>query len=604
MCGIVGYSGNSRALTPIIEGLSRLEYRGYDSAGISVINENKLEVYKKEGKLQNLKDLLEGIETLSSTIGIGHTRWATHGGVNDTNAHPHGNETFSIVHNGIIENANIIREELRSKGYEFHSETDSETFLWKLTDEFKKTKSVEKSIVEAFKVMEGNSAFVIIEKSSHKLYSIKKGAPLVCGYNEDSGDVYVSSDPYALVGFTTKIYFPEDSTLCVGDNRADSANYKFFDLELKPSKNYSVQEKEMKVESVSKGKYEHFMLKEIFEQPELVKKLYSIYSTEDMLKKLKEMTAKKPELVHIIACGTALHAGLVVKNFLERKNKIRVNSDFASEFRYKEPLIGSNDVGLFISQSGETADTLACQELCSDSEVKTFSMVNVEGSTLFRNCDANLLLHGGVEIGVASTKAFTQMVLAGYLFSKAFENKVSDKNTQLEFENVSKAILKILERESEIKDICREIYNHKGFIFTGRRDQFPIALEGALKLKEIAYVHAEGYAAGELKHGPIALFDENMVNIAIVTSDLYEKTLSNAQEVKARKGVMVIVGEGENKDLQEISNFYFGIDFCGVTDLRPIVTNVVLQLLSYHIAKFKGTDIDKPRNLAKSVTVE
>ena len=231
-------------------------------------------------------------------------------------------------------------------------------------------------------------------------------------------------------------------------------------------------------------------------------------------------------------------------------------------------------------------------------------MVNVEGSTLFRNCDANLLLHGGVEIGVASTKAFTQMVLAGYLFSKAFENKVSDKNTQLEFENVSKAILKILERESEIKDICREIYNHKGFIFTGRRDQFPIALEGALKLKEIAYVHAEGYAAGELKHGPIALFDENMVNIAIVTSDLYEKTLSNAQEVKARKGVMVIVGEGENKDLQEISNFYFGIDFCGVTDLRPIVTNVVLQLLSYHIAKFKGTDIDKPRNLAKSVTVE
>ncbi len=604
MCGIVGYSGNSKALTPIIEGLSRLEYRGYDSAGISVINEDKLEVYKKEGKLQNLKNLLENVENLSSTIGIGHTRWATHGGVNDTNAHPHGNETFSIVHNGIIENANIIREDLKSRGYEFQSETDSETFLWKLTDEFKKSENVEKSIVEAFKVMEGNSAFVIIEKSSHKLYSIKKGAPLVCGFNEDSGDVYVSSDPYALVGFTTKIYFPEDSILCVGDNRADSAYYKFFDLELKPSKNYSVQEKEMKVESVSKGKYEHFMLKEIFEQPELVKKLYSIYSTDEMLKKLNEMTAKKPELIHIIACGTALHAGLVVKNFLERKNKIRVNSDFASEFRYKDPLIGSQDVGLFISQSGETADTLACQELCFNNQVKTFSMVNVEGSTLFRNCDANLLLHGGVEIGVASTKAFTQMVLAGYLFSKAFEGKVRDNQTQLEFENVSKAILKILERESEIKDICREIYNHKGFIFTGRRDQYPIALEGALKLKEIAYVHAEGYAAGELKHGPIALFDENMVNIAIVTSDLYEKTLSNAQEVKARKGVMVIVGEGESKDLKEISNFYFGIDFCGVKDLRPIVTNVVLQLLSYHIAKFKGTDIDKPRNLAKSVTVE
>jgi len=346
------------------------------------------------------------------------------------------------------------------------------------------------------------------------------------------------------------------------------------------------------------------MLKEIHEQPELVSKLYAIYSSGKAYATLQKMTKDKPSFVHIIGCGTALHAGLVVKNFLELENRIRVQSDFASEFRYRNPRVAADEVALFISQSGETADTLACQSLCIENKMKTYSIVNVEGSTLFRDCDENLLLHAGAEIGVASTKAFTLMSLVGYLLSKSFKGEVLTKETQAEFHNLSEAIAKVLSREEEIKEIARDIYNHKGFIFTGRREQFPIALEGALKLKEIAYVHAEGYAAGELKHGPIALFDENMVNIAIVTKDLFEKTLSNAQEVKARKGVMVIVADNELSSAEDVADLFFGIDFCGVEDLKPIVTNVVLQLLSYHIAKFKGTDIDKPRNLAKSVTVE
>ena len=604
MCGIVGYSGNLNAVDLIVEGLSRLEYRGYDSAGISLIENNDLKIYKEKGKLENLVKALEKSGSPKAHIGIGHTRWATHGEVNQVNAHPHGNEEFSIVHNGIIENASKLREELKAKGYIFKSETDSETFLVKLTDEYKNNNDISESIINAFEATEGNSAFVIIHKDSHKLYSLKRSAPLVCGVNEASGDVFVSSDPYALVGYTTKIYFPEDDVLCVGDQRKSTNKYEFYELNGEKSNRFSLQKKEMELGVVDKGKYEHFMLKEIFEQPELVRKLHAIYKSPEGIKTLAAMTNERPSFVNIIACATALHAGHVIKDFLERRNGIRTPSDFASEFRYRDPHLAKNDLGLFISQSGETADTLACQELCLEAGLNTHSIVNVEGSTLYRNANHNLLLHAGVEVGVASTKAFTQMVLAGYLYSKAFGDELNDENLDYEFKQVATAIEKVLEQEDKIKSMAREIYNYKGFIFTGRREQYPIALEGALKLKEIAYVHAEGYAAGELKHGPIALFDENMVNIAIVTSDLFEKTLSNAQEVKARRGVMVILGEGENKELMDIADYYIDIDFCGVRDLKPVVSNVVLQLLSYHIAKFKGTDIDKPRNLAKSVTVE
>lgn len=604
MCGIVGYSGSSNAIHPVIEGLSRLEYRGYDSAGISILDNGELKVFKKEGKLENLKQILEENEHLSSNVGIGHTRWATHGEVNDENAHPHGNSTFSIVHNGIIENAGELREKLIALGYDFKSQTDSETFLVMLTHEYIQTSDVKQAIINAFKATKGNSAFVIMQKDEYKLYSIKRSAPLVCGINENEEEVYVSSDPYALVGFSTKILFPEDEVLCVGDPRNVNSHYCFYELDGSSSDRYKLQEKQMNLDVVSKGKYDHFMLKEIFEQPELVRKLYSIYTSESGLQALSDVTKTLPTFAHIIGCGTALHAGMVIKSFLEQDNSIRTQSDFASEFRYRNPLLKSTELALFISQSGETADTLACQQLCKEKKVNTVGIVNVEGSTLYRDCDESILLHAGTEIGVASTKAFTQMVLVGYLLSKSFNREVENESTRTEFENTARAITKILENEDSIKDIAQKIYNYKGFIFTGRREQFPIALEGALKLKEIAYVHAEGYASGELKHGPIALFDELMVNIAIVTEDLYDKALSNAQEVKARKGIMVILGEGSNKELEEIADFYIPVDYCGTSELKPIISNVVLQLLSYHIAKFKGTDIDKPRNLAKSVTVE
>ena len=347
------------------------------------------------------------------------------------------------------------------------------------------------------------------------------------------------------------------------------------------------------------------MLKEIFEQPELLRRILDLYSSgsnQERLHRLKMQ--KKPSYVHIIGCGTAYHAGMLIKNFLEKTNLIRVHTDLASEFRYRNPIISKDEVGLFISQSGETADTLACQQLCKDRDLQTFSIINVEGSTLYRDSTENFQIYAGIEVGVASTKAFTQQVVVGYLLSQALEMRFEAQETRDEIEGLRRSIEDILKREDEIAKIAREIYNYKGFIFTGRGEHYPVALEGALKLKEIAYVHAEGYAAGELKHGPIALFDDSMVNVALVTNELYEKTLSNAEEVKARNGVMVIVGEMQNSELDRLADYFFKVNYFNIKSLKPLATNVVLQLLSYHIAKLKGTDIDKPRNLAKSVTVE
>lgn len=599
MCGIVGYIGPSDAADPIMEGLARLEYRGYDSAGICLNIDEKLVLFKKEGKLINLGNILNEAKPKSS-FGIGHTRWATHGQVNDTNAHPHMNEEFSIVHNGIIENASELKASL---DYNFLSETDTEVFLALVTKAYKKEANVEKAIFEAFHAVEGNSAFVIMHVKTRKLYAIKHSAPLVCGINETTGEFFVSSDPYALIGYTSKLYFPDDGVLCIGEP-GTNLEFKFFDSEMKPSSKYKTQIETRSKDVADKGNFEHFMLKEIFEQPQLISKTEKRLQDEDFKLPFTEIASNANGVFNIIGCGTALHAGMLMSHFFETYNQKRAITDFASEFRYRTPLLEKGDVGLFITQSGETADTLACQQHCKENGLKTYSIVNVEGSTIYRSCDKNILLEAGAEIGVASTKAFTQMVVMGYLLSQSFAGKFDDDETKRELQNASKAISDILSREDEIKTIASEIYNYKGFIFTGRGNQFPIALEGALKLKEIAYVHAEGYASGELKHGPIALFDEKMVNIALINSDLYKKTLSNAQEVKARKGVMVIIGENQLEEMKEISDFYFDVNYCGAEKLKPIVSNVVLQLLSYHIAKLKGTDIDKPRNLAKSVTVE
>lgn len=604
MCGIVGYSGIDNAVVPVIDGLSRLEYRGYDSAGISIQTLDGIKVYKKEGKLENLERLLEK-DLPTSNIAIGHTRWATHGRVNDTNAHPHVTETFAMVHNGIIENANEIREELKKEGIKFLSDTDSEVFVALVTLLRKTCSDTAEAIRKAFARIKGNSAFVIMEKDSHLLYAIKRSAPLVCGTSDRKSDILVSSDPYALVSYSTQIYFPEDNVLCIGDYTQEGKQFSFYELDGSESTRYLFQNKMMASDVVTKGGYEHFMLKEIHEQPALIRKLAKVYLEGQGREKLEKLAqSNHPNVIHIVACGTALHAGMVIKSFLEKFNSIRALTDYASEFRYRNPVLAENELSLFISQSGETADTLACQELCASKGLKSFSIVNVEGSTLFRNCTENILIHAGIEIGVASTKAFTQQVLCGLLLSKAFSNELGSVDLKEEFSQLAKCIEDILQRSEEIQKIARSVYHLKGFIFTGRGEQFPIALEGALKLKEIAYVHAEGYAAGELKHGPISLIDENMVNIAIVTPDLYEKTLSNAEEVRARRGIMLVIGERNQSELESISDYYFGVHLSNLKMTAPIATNVVLQLLSYYIAKLKGTDIDKPRNLAKSVTVE
>ena len=603
MCGIVGYSGPNNSVGPIIEGLSRLEYRGYDSAGICLKINNELQILKKEGKLDNLKSLIQEKKPFSHT-GIGHTRWATHGAVTADNAHPHGNELFAVVHNGIIENAGALKKELQKEGFEFKSQTDSEVFLVLLTKFFQESKNVLGSISKAFSTITGNSAFVIIEKQSDKLYCLKRSAPLVVGDNKETREAFVSSDPFALVGFAPRIYFPEDSVICESSVNSSEVTIKFYELNLTPSNRYKIQGNAMSVDTTSKGPYEHFMLKEIHEQPYLIEKLAAYYIKDDGRKILDQLVNFKTDCWHITACGTAWHAGLVIKNYLEQINRQRASVEIASEFRYKNPIINQKEIGLFISQSGETADTLACQELCKESGISSFAIVNVEGSTLYRNSDKNFLIHAGIEIGVASTKAFTLQVLTGYLMSRSMKSSLDDPKLFIELKLLSTRISELCSESDKIKKIAEKIYNQKGFIFTGRGKYFPIALEGALKLKEIAYVHAEGYAAGELKHGPIALIDEEIVNIAIIGPELFEKTISNIEEVKARRGKIVVIGPDHNTEIEHLSDAYLGLNFEGLSDLSPLYVNVALQLLSYHIAYLKGTDIDKPRNLAKSVTVE
>lgn len=603
MCGIVGYSGPNNSVGPIIEGLSRLEYRGYDSAGICLKINNELQILKKEGKLDNLKELINTQKPFSN-IGIGHTRWATHGAVTTDNAHPHGNEIFAVVHNGIIENAGALKKELLAEGFNFKSQTDSEVFLVLLTKFFKQGLSTLQSISKAFSTITGNSAFVIIEKASDKLYAIKRSAPLVVGENKDLREAYVSSDPFALVGFAPKIYFPQDGVICESTVTSSEVTIKFYELDLSHSNRYKSQSNSMSMDATSKGPYEHYMLKEIHEQPALIDKLSAYYIKNEGRKILDELKGFKSDEWHLTACGTAWHAGLVIKNYFEQINRQRASVDIASEFRYKNPILRKGEVGLFISQSGETADTLACQELCKEKGIPTYSIVNVEGSTLFRNADKNFLIHAGVEIGVASTKAFTLQVLTGYLMSRGMEGTLDDPKLFSEIQLLSNRIAELCTQAEMIKEVAEKIYSKNGFIFTGRGKYFPIAFEGALKLKEIAYVHAEGYAAGELKHGPIALIDENIVNIAIVGPELLEKTLSNVEEVKARRGIIVIVGPKNHPEIEHLADAYIGLDFEGLPNLSPIYVNVALQFLAYHIAKLKGTDIDKPRNLAKSVTVE
>tara|TARA_R110000868_G_scaffold142387_3_gene359720 strand:- start:11759 stop:13573 length:1815 start_codon:yes stop_codon:yes gene_type:complete len=604
MCGIVGHLGSSHSIDLVLEGLKRLEYRGYDSAGISFNNQDgALEIFKKEGKLENLVEFLGQTKAVNALSCIGHTRWATHGEVSDANSHPHTDGGISIVHNGIIENAEGLRADLIKQGYKFRSQTDSEVFLAMLSLAVNNGTALQSAITHSFEQLHGNSAFVILDSKTSDIWAIKKGAPLVCGIHEVNSDALVSSDPYALVGFADKLYFPQDGVLC--HLSAGNKNIiNFYELNGEKSERYMSKKQEMSLEVSDKGSFDHFMLKEIYEQPGLIRGLTKYYFDGEGSSILKKVGELKPGRFLINACGTAYYAGLVVKDFIEKFNRIPCQVDLASEFRYRNPLVLKNDVGLFVSQSGETADTLAAQALCRDEKISTVSIVNVEGSTLFRDCDFNLLIRAGIEIGVASTKAFTQQALTGRLLSHAIgdgqdKNKLKDK-----FNLLATRIDELLSRAEELKSIAESIHNYKGFFYTGRGSLFPVALEGALKLKEIAYVHAEGYASGELKHGPIALIDEEMVNIALVSPELLDKTISNVEEIKARKGKIVVLGPEGDANSKRVADYFFPLNYEGLGELGAVYCNVANQLLAYYMAKFKGTDIDKPRNLAKSVTVE
>ena len=511
---------------------------------------------------------------------------------------------MAIVHNGIIENADDLKDELVKEGLNFVTETDSEVFLGLLVVELKETAEVCVAVARAFARIHGNSAFVIQLKGHNELIAIKRGAPLVCGRSSSTPSLIVSSDPYALVGNADKIFFPDDNVICVLSYDKGESSLAFLETDQTESKRYITREQTMQLDISDKGQFEHFMLKEIYEQPKLVRAFAQYYVHDVGRDHLEQISRLKPRRMYITACGTAWHAGLVIKNIIEQHNRIPCNIELASEFRYRNPILHADDVALFISQSGETADTLAAMNLCKEKGIKTLSIVNVEGSTLYRQADHNLLIKAGPEIGVASTKAFTLQALTGYLLSCALSDVTSISKRAYLFNLLADRIDEMLAASDVIRSIAEEIYDYRGFIFTGRGQDYPIALEGALKLKEIAYVHAEGYAAGELKHGPIALIDPEIVNIAIVSPSLYDKTVSNIQEVKARRGIIVTLGPRGDAKLERLSDYYVPLDFSGLEDLSPLYVNVATQLLAYYMAKFKGTDIDKPRNLAKSVTVE
>src|SRR3989339_1258794 len=613
MCGIVGYIGNRKACPILIKGLERLEYRGYDSAGIAVLNNNKIEVYKKKGKVSLLSSFVNN-KNLSSGIGIAHTRWATHGEPSDRNSHPHLSSSgkIAIVHNGIIENYQSIKKVLENKGYVFESDTYTEVLVNLIEDVQKNTKTkIEKAVRLALAKVIGAYAIVVMSSNEKDtLIVAKKGSPVVLGIG--IGEYFIASDATPLVEYTDKvIYLNDEEMAIIKKNKLTVKTIK------NVVKNHYVQKLNIKLEELEKEGFPHFMLKEIYEQPRSVRdsmrgrinsksgeiKLGGIEKFENRLVKAKRII--------ILACGTSWHAGLEAKYFFEELAKIPVSVEYASEFRYRNPVIYKDDLAIAISQSGETADTLAALNLAKKRGAIVLGVCNVVGSSIPRNTDAGIYTHAGPEIGVASTKAFTaqvtvltMMALKLALLKKTLP-KVQIKKLLSELEKVPNKIELVLKKKEEIKIIAKKFKDVKNFIYLGRGYGFPLALEGALKLKEISYIHAEGYPAAEMKHGPIALIDKNMPVVFIAPHDIftYKKVLGNIEEVKARGGIIIAVATEGDKEIPQKSKHTIFVPKTLYT-LSSILSIVPLQLLAYHIADKLGRDIDKPRSLAKTVTVE
>ncbi|MDA9684526.1 glutamine--fructose-6-phosphate transaminase (isomerizing) [Candidatus Pelagibacter bacterium] len=605
MCGIIGIASNKPVSINIINSLKKLEYRGYDSAGLATLSDNLIDEKKCSGRVEELEKILFKNPS-NGNIGIGHVRWATHGIPNIINAHPHSSEKVSVVHNGIIENSDELKKDLEEKGFKFKSQTDTEVITVLVTQFLKNSNPLE-SVFKTLKKLKGSFALGIIFKNFPDIIiGARRGSPLAVGYSNEEN--YLGSDSYALKSMTNKISYLDDGELCLlSKNKID-----FYDAKQKKinKKIYTVSDDE---NTTDKGDYKNFMSKEIFEQSNTIKKCLSEYT--DSLKKDINIynfpiEPKKINKIILIGCGTAYHSCLVAKYWFEELTSIDTEIDIASEFRYRNLKFKTNNLYIFVSQSGETADTAAALDICKKNKVKTCSIVNVVESTIARNSDWVLPIHAGPEIGVASTKAFLGQLIVLYILSLKLSIERGDidkKNYDTHVENLKKlpgAINSTLKLESEIQLIAKEFLDAKGSMFLGRGNSFPIALEGALKLKELSYLHAEGYPAGEMKHGPLALIEEGLPVIVIAPKDkYYEKTLSNMQEVIARGGKIFFITDNSKRLLS--TNIRFRLRVPRVDSfLSPLLLTIPLQLLSYHVASLKNCDIDKPRNLAKSVTVE
>jgi glucosamine--fructose-6-phosphate aminotransferase (isomerizing) len=611
MCGIVGYIGKREAYSIIIKGLKRLEYRGYDSSGIALLN-GGLKILKKKGKVSDLEDFIAG-EKFQSTVGIGHTRWATHGEPNDVNAHPHTSSDgkLAIIHNGIIENYQSLKTELEQKGHKFKSETDSEVIIH-LVEEIKKENkcSLEEAVRLTLQEIVGAYAICILSsEEGNQIIAARKGSPLVIGIGE--GEFFIASDATPIIEYTNNVVYLDDYEIAI----MKDGNLNLKNIE-DVSKTPFVHKLEMELESIEKGGFQHFMLKEIHEQPKSIRDcLRGRLIAKDNHLFLDGMNQYLNKFLNadrliFLGCGTSWHAGLVAEYLFEDIARISVEVEYASEFRYRNPVIRENDVVIAISQSGETADTLAAIELAKSKGATIFGVCNVVGSSISRASHAGAYIHAGPEIGVASTKAFTGQVTVLAMMAlklglrKGTLSESRFRELLFSLDQLPDKIQTILNNTTPIQKIAERFQSAHNFLYLGRGYNFPVALEGALKLKEISYIHAEGYPAAEMKHGPIALIDEDMPVVFIATKDsTYEKIISNIQEVKARKGkVIAIVTEGD-KDIEKMAEFTVEIpktEDCFI----PLLSVIPLQLLSYYIAIHRGCNVDQPRNLAKSVTVE
>ena len=610
MCGIIGYIGSKNAIPILINGLKRLEYRGYDSAGVSFLKDNSIGVRRCAGKIKDLETFIRK-EKLKSNIGVGHTRWATHGKPSEENAHPHRAGGIVVVHNGIIENYFELKEELKKKGHVFTSDTDTEVICHLILSYSRKGRTLEEATKEALKHVEGAYAIGVLDESEpDKILAVKNDSPLVVGLGK--GEYFIASDIPAFLKYTRNVMILENGDMATITQKGVSV----YNIHKSRTVRKKVEQITWSPTMAEKGGYRHFMLKEIFEQPraiaDTIRGRFSLETGEVNLKEfsLKNSQLKKLNKIFLVACGTSWHAALVGKYMIEDMVRIPCDVDIASEFRYRKPIIPKDSLMIVITQSGETADTLAAQREARRLGAKVLSICNVVGSSSAREADGIFYTHSGPEIGVASTKAFTTQLTALYLFSIALA-RAKDKLGMKEVEGLFNELLQLPEKVEKalqcneaVKKISKKYYRAQDFLYLGRGINYPIALEGALKLKEISYIHAEGYPAGEMKHGPIALIDHNMPVLALAPDDnVFEKILSNMEEVKSRGGKLIAVAHEGNTKVNSRASHILSVPETNYY-LTPIIFSIPLHLLAYHMAVLRKCNVDQPRNLAKSVTVE